>query len=430
MSERLFKYWNDNLTESQVTTLERYIGECEEPNLYDIFSKKTYELQTGNKVEKKEPLYHFDQLEDDEEATEFDDVVDLSNFVDYPNGSVLIPPFKGMGRFRGYYRIKSDGTIFKNEQKLQKKTKYSEFYRNAPLEFGVDEKTGRLTVMLQSHQEDQPRVHFVDELVASAFIRRPVNKTEYIIHKNGDVTDNSASNLEWSNYIYESRKLWWFTLIGRNKDWELPKELYKDQFFLSCGNLAKGYAESKSIVPQLGSMAAKKKPIKIEFISAFDAYTHEPLKLFTSIDDAVLWLMERCNVSIDGTDQESLETKRWYHDIIRVSMSSLTVAGVRYTLGQYMKAKRMMKHLSKSAEQRYEELYKGINMKLLSNIVDIKKGTLNPNEVAALTPKVFNGVAFSIFIPVRKPGEKSVDLSDSILIYNKLFDGSRIYNNY
>ncbi len=40
---------------------------------------------------------------------------------------------------------------------------------------------------------------YVANLVAEAFVRNP-NKHKYVLHKDGDITNNEADNLEWCTY--------------------------------------------------------------------------------------------------------------------------------------------------------------------------------------------------------------------------------------
>lgn len=56
---------------------------------------------------------------------------------------------------------------------------------------------GRYRVSL--YEDGDPEVYLVSRLVADAFVPNPERKRE-VMHKNGDVTDNAASNLEWATH--------------------------------------------------------------------------------------------------------------------------------------------------------------------------------------------------------------------------------------
>lgn len=55
------------------------------------------------------------------------------------------------------------------------------------------------------HKNGRSRNVILHRLVAEAFIPNP-QKLPYIIHKNGNITDNTAANLEWSARVSTYRK--------------------------------------------------------------------------------------------------------------------------------------------------------------------------------------------------------------------------------
>lgn len=410
-NEVRFKYWNDDMNLEKIKKIEEYVGECTEPNFYDEFKRSR---MIDDSWKRKNIIDSCD------EEGEWDD-----GELGYP----VVPAFHTSSRFRGYYRILPNGKIFKHEARLKRKGKYAEFYKEAPLEFGVDPETERDTVVLWSHADLKPAVHFVDELIATAYIRQPINECEYLVHIDGDVKNNKLENLKWENYIHLSRELWWYTIVFRDKDWNIPKFL-DDKDCKSGMKLVEEYKSTLSRIPgykKPGQVTIQEKTISMEFITAFDHRTHEPIKMFTCIDDAVDWMIDRdTKLSISDEILMSIKDtkviKRLYNDMIRASMSSQSVAGVRYMYNLYLKAKRFRSTASKSDKLRTAFVYDGLDFDVVSKLINIPRTTLNPAEVFALKPKAIKGLVFCKFFT-----SDALSIDSTVFVYHKLYNGDTKY---
>ena len=88
-----------------------------------------------------------------------------------------------------YYYITSEGEVYSNKHKKLKKIKqYPSVYKKG-------RRRSYLTVQLYSIKRKR-RSFFVDQLVGRGFLPNPTNSRN-LRHKDGDVSNNALSNLEW-----------------------------------------------------------------------------------------------------------------------------------------------------------------------------------------------------------------------------------------
>ena len=415
-----FDYWKDEFSDSTKSELEEYVSEFNEKNFYDMLK--------GGPADTVESKSDTTLILDPNEIDIADYVLDDDGTPDN-NGRAIIPAYRDYGgRFRGYYRIYPDGTITKYEARLKRKGKYSDFYKGAPLKFGVDAESGRATVILQSHSDNHPLIHFIDELLATAYIRRPLNRCEYLVHKDGDPTNISLDNLVWTNYIYEASKLWWYTFMFRDKNWNVPKCLNPGDY-ISVEDLKNKYNNTPTIIPdyhsQTTDVGLKVKSMKLEPIVAFDEKTKQPLKMFSCIDDAVSWMIDRdktLGLLPKSLDISLKSVRRSYNDIIRASMSTQSVQGMRYLYNLYIKSQKFQSRYSKQDKIRTSFIFENVDFSTVSRISKIARNTLSPMELYSLKPKAWNGVIFSIWFPGQ-----GLSLDSAIFVYNKLYNTNNKY---
>lgn len=102
--------------------------------------------------------------------------------------------WKDIKGFEGYYQVSDLGRIRSLDRYVNNSISGKRLLRGMVMKIYTFPRTGYCLVTLKNCGA---KTIFIHRLVAEAFIPNPDNKPE-INHKDGDKTNNQASNLEWS----------------------------------------------------------------------------------------------------------------------------------------------------------------------------------------------------------------------------------------
>lgn len=107
--------------------------------------------------------------------------------------------------YEGLYQVSNWGRVKSLDRKVTRKNGVENKYKSKILKPFEHKHSPNSNLFVNLSKNGKVRKHFVYRLVAEAFVSNPFNYNE-IMHKDFDVTNNRASNLEWCGHRWYSEQ--------------------------------------------------------------------------------------------------------------------------------------------------------------------------------------------------------------------------------